>query len=656
MPFEHREPYVTDLENFAGPVDRISPYHYYQFVYFRLRSFWRRKLYDWTRRSPCDATASIDPEEAVAGVPTTVTLTVRIGETTLAAGGRIAVYFQKDFGGFANSYVGRLFQGPDGQSGYGSRITARASKSDVGLRVRVHSSGAVFTCVEVIVEKGELNRGETVAIVIGDPSRCEPPVVCEKAKALPFRIAIDYRGDDEFHPIAENPSIRVVGNRAAYLRCFASPGPLPGEPVAVRVVAADLENHNPSHHHQGEITLKTNGDPKAKPLTVDMPESAHGSLRIENVAVPKSGVSRIQVVDERNSLMGRTNPIQPGIAPPGERLYFGEIHSHTEISDGTGSVEDNFHWARDVEGLDFAALADHFEDGQSYNHTLEDKWRLTKDATRKFNDPGRFVTLLGYEIGTVEAHRNVYFRDDEGRMIVEGPGGERVTMDNVFDKLEGTEYILIPHAPKFHGINWDRPPRPDRQRLVEICSNWGISESGGEGTHKSVQHALDMGYQFGFTGGTDNHNAEPGNPDLGGITGLYAPELTREAVFDALMARHTFATSGPRMTLRFDCGDAMMGDETVLPGNDRARFRCRVLTCDAIDRLEIIRDGNVAHAVALGDVDEADLEWEDDASVAERASPRKLSETPFAYYYLRVTTVNGDLGWSSPIWVKELGG
>ncbi|MFP4028171.1 MAG: CehA/McbA family metallohydrolase [Candidatus Brocadiia bacterium] len=651
MLFDHHEPYVTDIKSYTGPMDRVSPYHYYQFTYWNLRGYWRRVLYDWTRREPCNATARIDPQRAIAGVPTRLTLTVEVGETPISPGGRIAVYCQKDFGGTANANVGRLFQGPDGQAGYGSRITASASPSDVDLRVRVHSTGSVFTCAEVFLESGELKEKDTLTIVFGDDP-CKPQIVCEKAKTLPFRTAIDYEGNSEFRPIADPPAIEVVGNRAAYLRCFAPATPEPGKPVVVRVVAADLENHNPAYHHHGELSIRTIGG-EDRPDYVEMPEDAHGSLRVEDVDVPPEGVSRIRVIDEKNGLMGETNPICPQMAPSGLQVYFGEIHSHTEISDGTGTPEDNYRWGRDVEGLDFAALADHFEDGQSYNYTLEDKWQITRDVTRQFHDPGRFVTLLGYEIGTLEQHRNVYFRDDEGRMIVEGPDGERVSMDNVYQKLEGTDYILIPHAPKFHGINWNRPHRPDRQRLVEICSHWGISEKGGSGHHKSVRHALDMGYQFGFTGGTDNHNAEPGNPDLGGITGIFARGLTREAVFDALMARHTFATSGPRMALRFDCGKAMMGDEIGLPGGTRPRFTGRALTCDVIARLEIIRNGKIVHTVGADDTDDVDFDWQDKKTVNEVALPRKLSGKPIAYYYLRVTTVNGDYGWSSPIWIKQ---
>lgn len=657
MPFDHREPYITDVEHYTGPMDRVSPYHYYQFTYWALRGYWRKILYDWTRREPCDATATVDPSIAVAGVPTPVTVTTTIGAMRVPAGGRLAIYCQKDFGGVANSVAGRLFQGPDGQTGYGSRITAAASRPEVELRVRVHSAGAVFTCVEVFVESGELREGDTLSVVFGDLSS-KPQIVCEKAKTLPFRVALDFTGDDCFRPIAVSPAVRVVGNRAAYLRCFAPATPALRESIAVRVVAADLQNHNPAYNHSGRLRLETltrdaGGNVTiGAPVEVALPPEAHGTMLVQGVPVPASGVSRIRVVDDKNGLMGVTNPVCPDAAPPGMRLYFGEIHSHTELSDGTGTCEDNFRWARDVEGLDFAALADHFEDGQSYNYTLADKWRMTREATKAFYEPGKFVTLLGYEIGTLEAHRNVYFRDGEGRMIVEGRGGERVTMDNVFEKLEGTDYILIPHAPKFHGINWHRPHREDRQRLVEICSNWGISEAGGEGRYQSVQDALDLGYRFGFTGGTDNHSAEPGNPDLGGITGVFATDLTREAVHDALRARHTFATNGPRMTLRFDGHGATMGDDIVMPSNACPRFRARVLTTEAIARVEIIRNGTVAFSTAPDDTDEVGLEWQDDLTVARVALPRSLDGARTAYYYLRVTTVSGAFGWSSPMWIS----
>ena len=103
MPYDHREPYVTDLGSHRGPVDRISPYHFYQYAYWNLRGYWRRQLYAWMRRSPCDATATLEPAQVVAGEKRTLALTVTLGPTPLRAGGRIAVYCQKDFGGVASA-------------------------------------------------------------------------------------------------------------------------------------------------------------------------------------------------------------------------------------------------------------------------------------------------------------------------------------------------------------------------------------------------------------------------------------------------------------------------------------------------------------------------------------------------------------------------
>jgi len=100
-------------------------------------------------------------------------------------------------------------------------------------------------------------------------------------------------------------------------------------------------------------------------------------------------------------------------------------------------------------------------------------------------------------------------------------------------------------------------------------------------------------YKYGFVGGTDSHNGTPGNTaednfvagahgsadgtvqarrtagvpgwlegkdqNPGALTGAWAPENTREAIWDAMKRRETFATSGTRIKVRFFGGANLAG-------------------------------------------------------------------------------------------------
>ena len=80
------------------------------------------------------------------------------------------------------------------------------------------------------------------------------------------------------------------------------------------------------------------------------------------------------------------------------QVYFGDIHGHSELSDGKGSPDDYFTVARDEAKLDFCALTDHDHGGVRRPELWEaGKWELVQKKVAEYHEPGRFVTLLAYE-------------------------------------------------------------------------------------------------------------------------------------------------------------------------------------------------------------------------------------------------------------------
>jgi hypothetical protein len=115
-------------------------------------------------------------------------------------------------------------------------------------------------------------------------------------------------------------------------------------------------------------------------------------------------------------------------------------------------------------------------------------------------------------------------------------------------------------------------------------------------------------------------------------------DLTRVGLVAALRGRRTYATTGPRVLLDFAVSGIPMGG---IGKADAVEVTATAHACDAIEKLEIIRDGEVVHAVG-GDGCDMTLRWCDEKPLAGRS-----------WYYLRLTQSDGELAWSSPVWVER---
>ncbi len=371
------------------------------------------------------------------------------------------------------------------------------------------------------------------------------------------------------------------------------------------------------------------------------------------------GVYRVRAYDAATGeLMAQSNPLEV-LDDDSDRgnVYWGELHGHTEMSDGMGEYEAMFRHARDEGCQDFAAAADHA------CYFTDNEWEWMQDIANACNERGEFIALLGYEWAGRQGHRCIYAR---GRrlQLFRGMYEPESSLDVVYRHFHGDEGVVA--GPHHTGAN-GRMEYHDRsiERFIEIYSMWGASDRLGApkaplfpGDHPLPAHAwLNAGARLGFTGGGDCHEGKsgwtPDDPDgqgtalhgfarqlryRSGLTAAVMPELRRRELIEALRDRRTYATTGARILLDFEVSGVAMGQKGE---SDEAEVEATVHAVTELARLEVIRDGEVVHAVEVDGLD-AELEWDDPKPVGERA-----------WYYLHVIQRDGEEAWSSPVWLRE---
>ncbi len=191
---------------------------------------------------------------------------------------------------------------------------------------------------------------------------------------------------------------------------------------------------------------------------------------------------------------------------------------------------------------------------------------------------------------------------------------------------------------------------------MEITSVHGVSEyvgapgavRGARAGH-TVIDALNRGYRLAFIGSGDGHVGHPGrrlSPFPWGMAGLWVDELTREGVFEALKRRSVFATTGPRIVVRFSVGGVPMGSvaEIGSEADDTLSVPLpvlgEVLGTEPVELIEIVKNGEAIVRTT---------------PVEERLVPRfsfEIDAVRGDYLYLRATQEGGAMAWSSPVWVE----
>ena len=457
-----------------------------------------------------------------------------------------------------------------------------------------------------------------------------------------IRLSSDTDGDGTYEGISSNLLFSILPSKTFGLSATANSQVESGETFRLLVRAED-EFFNLQRDFDGIVYVRDEHEELIGEISL-VDGIGRGEVKLTSL-----GAHRLRLQAENPSLVGRSNPIRVFIKTPDVKLFWGDIHGHTGISDGLGRTrEAYFRYGRDVAALDVIALTDH---GQV-------DWRGNQLAAQKFNDPGKFITILAQEAGVVPDHMNIYYRKDDMDHLKQWTMSYEGFQDSICRQFNSVENNAMTSP---HHFSYGRQGRSDHAypfgywnsrvaRFIEVYSSHGASEYPGnprplihpyQGYDKYMQGGLKKGLRFGVVGASDNHDSHPGRSGWGrypsGLSAFWASELTRDSIWDSLWNYRVYATSFDRIYMEFRTNGLNMGSQLV---SDVADVNGYVI--GKTDDLEValIKDNKEIRS------------WTTDTGVVEFSY---LDDSIYGnhFYYLRVTQSNGEQAWSTPIWISS---
>jgi hypothetical protein len=302
----------------------------------------------------------------------------------------------------------------------------------------------------------------------------------------------------------------------------------------------------------------------------------------------------------------------------------------------------------DVDMYDFLALSDHSE------HVTDYYWWREQSLADLYNIPGVLNMLYNYEWSMLppHGHHNVIFANRTSLKLNAKFGSASYTLAGGWKALADGGYraITIPHTSgdTKMGTTWE--VQDDRyQRLCEIFqSRRGSYECDGcprqepTATNKAGFYwkALEKGYHMGVIGSSDHGYGSA-------YACVYAPENTRDAVWQAMWDRRCYASTTYGLVVDVRSADHWMGEEWKSPTAPPIDVYVRAPV--PIRSIEIMGRSKVLHSAGSADaplnVTESRLSWTD---------PDWNEQNTEQWYYARVILTNDEMAWSSPMWVTPV--
>ncbi len=356
--------------------------------------------------------------------------------------------------------------------------------------------------------------------------------------------------------------------------------------------------------------------------------------------------------------------------------YFGQLHSHTQYSDGSGTLDSALSYIRSLPAsanVQFVAFTDHsnYFDSKNaanveaalYDTTLvkdsdaSHSWRTYKDTIAQFNkdNAGDMVAIGGFEMTWSGGPGHINTFNTPGIVSRNNSTLNNKTDDAgmkayyaLLSQEEGKNSISQFNHPgttfgNFKDFNYWDPVIDSRMYMVEVGNGEGQIGAGGYyPSYEQYIMALDKGWHLAPTNNQDNHQGKWGNANDARDV-ILTDNFTEEGIYDAIRALRMYATEDKNLELGYTVNGLMMGSriETV-PG--KLDIEVSVYDPDRTDSIAkvevVVNSGKVAHV------------WDDPAEL--KSGTLSVTLAPeYSYYFIRVTQKDGDLAVTSPVWVGE---
>ncbi len=354
--------------------------------------------------------------------------------------------------------------------------------------------------------------------------------------------------------------------------------------------------------------------------------------------------------------------------------YFGQLHSHTQYSDGAGSLESALAYIKalpESANVDFVAFTDHSNyfdksgaanpEGALYDMTKateysQQTWKSYKDAVAAFNaeNAGSMVAIAGFEMTWSGGPGHINTFNTPGIVSRNNTTLNNKTKDaglqayyKLLSQTEGVDSISQFNHPGTTFGNfidfgyWDAVV-DTRMYMVEVGNGEGQIGAGGYyPSYEQYIMALDKGWHVAPTNNQDNHKGRWGNANDARDV-ILTDDFSESGIYTALRARRMYATEDKNLEIDYTVNGNMMGSIIDVP--EKLNFEISFNDPDRTDSIAkvelVVNSGKVAYT------------WDSAADLTKGSVSVELAPE-YTYYFVRVTEGDGDLAVTAPVWVGE---